>query len=497
MKRVFRITLQVKLIGAFVLATFFVMGFGYVSYSSVNKLAVQLDEMGQVFLPSAQSLLTVIGAQEQMMTIERTLIDNTLPPATRSALTQADLAQRQIAENNWANFISLPQTTEISRLTAMAENVQSQWLAEHQEIMDLSQRFAATGDQEILAELRTRSLTQSSPLREESNKLLQQMAVLNASIAQEGRGQAQATVDRARTLTLGGMVAGSLLALIIGITLSMAIARPIFRATSSIATVSNQLAATMAEQERTIAQQSTAINQTATTMTELNTSARQSAQQADMVAARSDKALDLAHDGVTVIQRTQHYMIDLRHKVNAIAQQILRLSEQTGQISGIINLVSDLANQTNMLALNAAVEAARAGEHGKGFAVVALEVRKLADQSKKSAERISGLVGEIQSATNVTVMVTEEGSKTVDLGIASAEQAVNMFHGISDTITDVSESTQQISLNSKQQANAIQQVSQAMSELNIGMMETTQTVGQTRVGVQDMNQVVDRLKALV
>ena len=59
MKRVFRITLQVKLIGAFVLATFFVMGFGYVGYSSVNKLAVQLNEMGQVFLPSAQSLLTI------------------------------------------------------------------------------------------------------------------------------------------------------------------------------------------------------------------------------------------------------------------------------------------------------------------------------------------------------------------------------------------------------------------------------------------------------
>ncbi len=497
MKRIFRITLQVKLIGAFVLATFFVMGFGYVGYSSVNKLAVQLDEMGQVFLPNAQSLLTVMDAQDQMMTIERTLIDNALTPAARSTLAQADRDQRQIAENAWATFTSLPQTADISRLIATVEATQPQWFTEHQTIMDLSQRFVETGDQEILADMRARSLTQSDALRSELNKLFRQMAALNASVAQDGRVQAQATVDRARTLTLGGMVAGSLLALIIGTTLSMAIARPIARSASSIAAVSSQLGATVAEQERTIAQQSAAINQTATTMTELNTSARQSAQQADVVAARSNKALDLANDGVAVIQHTQHDMIDLRSKVNAIAQQILRLSEQTNQINGITNLVSDLANQTNMLALNAAVEAARAGEHGKGFAVVALEVRKLADQSKKSAERINGLVGEIQSATNATVMVTEEGSKTVDKGIASAEDAVTMFHEIASTMTNVSESTHQISLNSQQQASAIQQVSQGLSELNTGMKETTQAVGQTRIGVQDMNSVVDHLKTLV
>ncbi len=497
MRRIFRVTLQVKLIGAFVLATFFVMGFGYVGYSSVNKLAVQLDEMGQVFLPSAQSLLTVMDAQDQMMTIERTLMDGTLTPAARTALAQADLDQRQIAENAWETFISLPQTAQIARLIPAAEDIQTQWFAEHQTIMVLSQRFIETEDQEILADIRSRSLIQSDALRSELTKLFQQMAALNANVAQEGRAQAQATVDRARTLTLGGMIVGSLLALIIGTTLSMAIARPIARSTSSIAAVSSQLAATVAEQERTIAQQSAAINQTTTTMTELNTSARQSAQQADVVAARSNKALDLAHDGVVVIQHTQHDMTDLRGKVNAIAQQILRLSEQTSQISGITNLVSDLANQTNMLALNAAVEAARAGEHGKGFAVVAMEVRKLADQSKKSAERISGLVGEIQSATNATVMVTEEGSKTVDKGIASAEDAVTMFHDIAATMTNVSESTQQISLNSQQQASAIQQISQGLSELNIGMMETTQAVSQTRIGVQDMNRVVDRLKTLV
>jgi hypothetical protein len=111
----------------------------------------------------------------------------------------------------------------------------------------------------------------------------------------------------------------------------------------------------------------------------------------------------------------------LREKVDAIADQILRLSEQTNQIGGISGLVSDLANQTNMLALNAAVEAVLAGEHGKGLAVVSGEIRKLADQSRKSAEKINALVADIQTAINSTVMVTDEGTKTVEEGVKIAQ----------------------------------------------------------------------------
>lgn len=112
-------------------------------------------------------------------------------------------------------------------------------------------------------------------------------------------------------------------------------------------------------------------------------------------------------------------MSTLKDKVNALAEQILHLSEQTQQIGGISELVGNLANQTNMLALNAAIEAARAGEHGKGFGVVAGEIRKLADQSKKSAEKINALVTDIPGAINTTVIVTDEGTKTVDIKVLS------------------------------------------------------------------------------
>ncbi len=107
-------------------------------------------------------------------------------------------------------------------------------------------------------------------------------------------------------------------------------------------------------------------------------------------------------------------MIILKENVGAIAQQIMRLNEQTNQIGNISSVVINLANQTNILALNAAVEAVRAGENAKGFNVLATEIRKLAAQSKKSAQKINNLVTDIKNALDYTVTVTHECTKTVE-----------------------------------------------------------------------------------
>jgi methyl-accepting chemotaxis protein len=190
-------------------------------------------------------------------------------------------------------------------------------------------------------------------------------------------------------------------------------------------------------------------------------------------------------------------MSALRVKVQGVAQQILRLSEQTSQIESITRLVSNLANQTNLLALNAAVEAARAGEHGKGFAVVAAEIRKLADESKRSTERISALVSDIQNATNSTVMVTEEGNKMVEQGAVLAQKAAGGFDSIIDTTSTASANAQQISLNVKQQAAAVAQVVEAMRSLNEGSKETVAGLAQTRASVRTLNDAAQYLKKLV
>ena len=175
----------------------------------------------------------------------------------------------------------------------------------------------------------------------------------------------------------------------------------------------------------------------------------------------------------------------------------MRLSEQTNQIGNISQVVTDLANQTNMLALNAAVEAVRAGEQGKGFSVVATEIRKLADQSKQSAERIGGLVSDIQNAINVTVMVTDEGTKTVRSEMEIAQRTAQTFSSVAESINNVVINNQQISLNIRQQNKAVQQVLEAMSSINQGAQETASGLNQTKVGTKQLNEASVELLAII
>jgi methyl-accepting chemotaxis protein len=183
--------------------------------------------------------------------------------------------------------------------------------------------------------------------------------------------------------------------------------------------------------------------------------------------------------------------------VQAIAEQIVHLSAQANQIDSISEVVSELANRTNMLALNSSVEATRAGEHGKGFTIVANEIRKLADQSQQSADRISTLVADIQKAVNSTVMVTDEGTKTVRQGMQIAQNTEQAFAGVKEAIDQVALNNQQVSLNIKQQFDAIQQVVQAMESLNKGASETAIGLTQTKTGTAHLNQAALVLQKMV
>jgi methyl-accepting chemotaxis protein len=300
---------------------------------------------------------------------------------------------------------------------------------------------------------------------------------------------------------ISAMSVGSLLLLLFGAVIawliSSGIARTIDRAISSIASSSTQIAATVEEQERMASQQAASVNQTTATMDELGASSRATAQQVETAATQSMQALTLADGGQIAVEKTLEAMAALKVKVQDMQRQIMQLSEQTDRIGNISIVVSDLANQTNMLALNAAVEAARAGEHGKGFGVVAAEIRKLADRSKKSAGQINVLVADIQRAINSTVMVTDEGTKTVESGVNIASETAEAFAGVANAINNVVLSSQQISLNAKQQAIAIEQVVEAMNSLNQAAAQTACGISQTKVGTQKLNEAALDLKAVV
>lgn len=332
---------------------------------------------------------------------------------------------------------------------------------------------------------------------DEFNALTNQLQELeNKVLAESLKAEEEALRFLVRTIIFGTLIA-SIIAVAIGFWIAINISRSINETASSLSSTSTEIASTVEQHERSATEQAASVNETTTTMEELGTSSRQSAEQADAVATMAKQALSTTEEGIRMARQASDGMLKTKEKVGAIGEQILHLSEQTGQIGGIATVVTDIAGQINMLALNAAVEAVRAGEQGKGFAVIAQEVRKLADQGKKSAERVNTIVTDIQKATNSAVMVTEEGTKTVQEVADIAGKAGEAFSSLSGVANSVYENAQQVSLNARQQVTAIKQVGDAMSQINAGAKDTAAGISQTKVGIQRLNEAAQNLKKMV
>jgi hypothetical protein len=293
------------------------------------------------------------------------------------------------------------------------------------------------------------------------------------------------------TLVAGGLTAG------IAFLLSDRITKYIQRAIATITTSANEIVDTVQTQEIAVNEQANSAISTAETINELESISTQTAEQASASATGARQALSLAEEGTQSVQKTLRGMSGLQESVDEIAQQVVDLGERTGQITDVSDLVADLAKQTNMLALKAAVEAARVGEQGKGFGVVAGEIRKLAEESKKSAQKINTLATDIQTAINRTVMVTDRGTKTVKEGIQLAENTAATFIGVTDAVNNVFLNSQQISSAAKQQATSIQQVLGAMTAISEGSQESAVGMHRVKTSTRELNQIADELQAVV
>jgi methyl-accepting chemotaxis protein len=290
-------------------------------------------------------------------------------------------------------------------------------------------------------------------------------------------GLIQSAVEQAGLYALcvimGGVVLACFAYPFLYLCFSRQIVRPLRDAATTIAHVSTVIAATVEQHEKT-ASHPVMVDEAISTIEELEFSFRCAGEAADAAGVRASQALVLAEGGGKTVDQSLAGITDLKEKVSAIAAQTMRLSEQTNQIGAVISLVGDLADQTNMLALNATVEAARAGEHGKGFAVVAAEIRKLADQSRKSTEKVDTMVADIQKATDATVMVTEEGTKTAAHGMELAQATAAAFNDLKSSLRTIGENFHQTQASIDQQLTAVKKVTHAMKASIAQLTDTVQ-----------------------
>jgi methyl-accepting chemotaxis protein len=158
---------------------------------------------------------------------------------------------------------------------------------------------------------------------------------------------------------------------------------------------------------------------------------------------------------------------------------MLELGKKSQQIGGVLEIVSELAEQTNILAINATIEAAGAGEAGRRFAVVADEIRKLSDRVSGSTKEIRALIDDVRGAVNTTVMATEVGSKSVDAGSKQFADVAAGFKQIAGLVSTTTEASREIELSTKQQTSAVEQVNVAIANVAQATKETEASSGQT------------------
>lgn len=226
-------------------------------------------------------------------------------------------------------------------------------------------------------------------------------------------------------------------------------------------------------------EQATSVTEITTTLGELRQTSAQALERAEEVVLVSERSIETSASGSEAVEAAIQGMREIRSQVDAIAEKILMLSEQSQQIGEIIASVNEIAEQSKLVAFNASIEAGRAGEHGKGFAVVATEIRSLADQSKQATGQVRQLLSEIQSAINSAVVATEEGSKRAEAGTQLANRSGQTIHELAQSIEESANAARLIANASRQQAAGIEQASDAMSQINDAMNNAVAALQQT------------------
>lgn len=271
--------------------------------------------------------------------------------------------------------------------------------------------------------------------------------------------------------------------------------RRVRMAAMHIVSASTQILSASQQHAIGAAQQSSQITEVTGALNELVVAAKQVSLSADEVARISDGAVKTAESGSKAVADTIATNTRINNSVKEMAKKVETLGRKSKKITGILDLLDDITEQTNLLAINAAIEAAKAGEAGKGFTVVANEIRKLADSSRKATKDISVLIEEIQADTQETVYGMKESTSLVDEGTSRATSSGDAIKMISFSIEKSAQSVKQIALAAQQQTTGAAQVSRTMADVNAVVKQGMAGTEQSLRSAKDLAAMAEQLKA--
>ena len=268
-----------------------------------------------------------------------------------------------------------------------------------------------------------------------------------------------------------------------------------------VASASTQIAASSEEISAGLSQQQAQVSQISSAAEEMSASATDIARKATEANTEAGAAGAAAEEGAKTVQSTVTGMGRIADTVNQTGASVQELGKRGDQIGQIIEVITDIADQTNLLALNAAIEAARAGEHGRGFAVVADEVRKLAERTVKATEEVSSSIQAIQGETGQAIGRMNACTQEVEGGVKFANEAGQSLRAIVNKSQAVVGGIRSIAAAAEQQAAATEQVTRSVESIvsvgqqaAAGATESAAAASQLSAKAESLRELVSRFK---
>jgi methyl-accepting chemotaxis protein len=479
-------TFEQKLIAAFVVVMILTIAIASVSVLALHQVVSSKDDVINA------DAATLISAER-----------------LRTARTEKGSAARGFfltADQKYLDDMTAARTTFLSildELEGTASTTTSRQMLEtiraaesaHQDVLDgvVSLRRTDASPDEV-----SRAFDQDvTPVRGVLDAAISSFVTKQGQHLSAARQDSTDTASRASALVLIMAATTVVGALLVGYLLTRTLRRTIGATVSDVQSSSAELQATANQQATGAREQATAMSEITTTISELLATARQIADGAQRVAQIAERTAAAGREGEDTIAKAQESISGIRHQMDLIVNHMLALGEKSQQIGAVLDIVSELAEQTNILAINATIEAAGAGDAGLRFAIVADEIRKLADRVADSTKEIRGMIDDVRGAVNTTVMATEIGSKAVDSGSTQFTAVATSFGEIAELVTTTTDAAREIELSTKQQTIGVDQVNVAALDVAQATRETEASASQTLQTASQLSALSSELKRLV